>query len=352
MSADVHVVAVGARTPVGLKAESSAAAIRAGVVRMQPHPSFVDGKGKNLLAGCDAKLDPAVQGPQRLALLATSVVAEVAKKLKEQLPASTLARLQVAMLLGLPEERPGFQGGSAQELAGMLTDVPLPNGHRLTVELAGRGHAAAFEGLNLAEERLAARPDELFLVCGVDSYLDADVINWLSEDGRLRGRDRRGGFVVGEAAAALLLASDETVRRLGLPSLARVRGVGIGHEEHVIRGDEEVGGLGLGAAIAQAFARLRLPDEAADATYCDVNGERYRVEEWGATLQRSQSALRSVTYVSPATSCGDVGAASGALAGVLAVQSWARDYAPGPRALIWASSDGGVRGAAVLDGPR
>jgi 3-oxoacyl-[acyl-carrier-protein] synthase-1 len=33
------------------------------------------------------------------------------------------------------------------------------------------------------------------------------------------------------------------------------------------------------------------------------------------------------------------------------VQSWARGYALGPRALVWAGSEGGLRGAVVLEEP-
>ena len=42
MSDSVHIVAVGARTPLGLTAESSAAAVRAGIRRLTHHPLFVD----------------------------------------------------------------------------------------------------------------------------------------------------------------------------------------------------------------------------------------------------------------------------------------------------------------------
>jgi 3-oxoacyl-[acyl-carrier-protein] synthase-1 len=352
MSADMHILAVGARTPAGLQAESSTAAIRAGIIRIGPHPTLVDVKGDKLIAGRDAKLESAIQGPKRLAALAGSVVAEVARKLAQRFRTSLSAGPRVTVLLGLPEVRPGFTGKSADEVARALSNVPLPHGPRPTIELAGKGHAAAFEGLRLAKERLASPGDQLFLVCAVDSYLDRETIEWLCANGRLRGKDRRGGFVVGEASAALLVASGETSRRLGIPSLARVRGIGLASEEHTIDGEAETRGLGLSAAISKASSGLHLPNEAADATYCDINGERYRVEEWGTALQRSRGALKNMSYESPAMSCGDVGAASSALAGVLAVQSWARDYAPGPRGLIWASSDGGLRGAAVLEAPQ
>ena len=88
-----------------------------------------------------------------------------------------------------------------------------------------------------------------------------------------------------------------------------------------------------------------------DAVYCDINGERHRVDEWAFTALRVGTVLRDASaYESPAGSCGDVGAASAVLASVLAVQAWQRGYAAGPRALVWTSSWRGLRGAMVLEG--
>ena len=44
-----------------------------------------------------------------------------------------------------------------------------------------------------------------------------------------------------------------------------------------------------------------------------------------------------------------MGAASGPLFAMLACQAFARGYSNGPRTMLWASSEGGRRGAAVLE---
>ena len=83
--------------------------------------------------------------------------------------------------------------------------------------------------------------------------------------------------------------------------------------------------------------------------YGDLNGERYRTTEWGFAVLREQRAMRVGTSCEMPSDCwGDVGAASAALGVMLAVQAWAREYAKGPRALVWASSEGGLRGAGVV----
>jgi 3-oxoacyl-[acyl-carrier-protein] synthase-1 len=50
----------------------------------------------------------------------------------------------------------------------------------------------------------------------------------------------------------------------------------------------------------------------------------------------------------PAMTVGDVGAASGALALMLAADSFVNDYAPGPVAMCEVASEGGLRAAAVV----
>ena len=70
------------------------------------------------------------------------------------------------------------------------------------------------------------------------------------------------------------------------------------------------------------------------------------------TVLRAQSAfVNMLDNVTPADCWGDMGAASGPLLATLAISSGARGYAPGPRSMLWTSSEGGYRCAAVLHVP-
>lgn len=111
-------------------------------------------------------------------------------------------------------------------------------------------------------------------------------------------------------------------------------------------------GSGLARAVTGALTGLELPRDAVDTAYIDINGERYRSEEWGFVALQVPSAFKTLRYEAPADCWGDVGAASGALASALAVQSWARGYARGPRALVMSGSPDGLRGAFLLQDPR
>jgi 3-oxoacyl-[acyl-carrier-protein] synthase-1 len=344
MTGPVHIVATGARTPLGLTAASSAAAVRAGISRTRMHPFMVDGCGEPLIGAHDGRLEPGLFGAERLCALAESSLAQV----HCALAASDLAAQPIAVLLALPETRPGFSERDADRVARALAERFAQRGADLRVELAGRGHAGALLGIEQAARWIEQGMAPLCIVGGADSYFDADTLDWLEADRRLARDDARSGFTPGEAASFLLLASERTRRAANLPSLAVLRGAATGTESRVLGGDDDVLGDGLARAVTAAAAGLNLPGEAVDAIYCDINGERYRSDEWALCAMRLQHALRDAAYEAPADCWGDVGAASPALACALATEAWARHYAQGPRALVWASSDGGLRGAAVL----
>ena len=95
---------------------------------------------------------------------------------------------------------------------------------------------------------------------------------------------------------------------------------------------------------------LRLPNERINQIFCDINGERYRGEEWGfVCLRLSQYFDDPTAYLSPAECWGDMGAASGPLFAMLVCQAAARSISKGQRTMLWASSQRGLRGVAVLE---
>jgi 3-oxoacyl-[acyl-carrier-protein] synthase I len=338
---NVPVVAIGARTPVGYQAASSSAAIRCGIRRVQEHPMLADRRGTLIFAGIDEGLDATRFGAIRLLTLARSALKEALAAIATD--PSQAPRIDV--LLALPEARPGFTDANAHWVAREVTAGLLPN----SVELAARGHAGALEALRDAAQRIEAGRSDLCAILGVDSYLALDTIEWLEDNRRLAGEKNRDGFFPGEAAGCVVVASPSAKGTLGLPTLAIVRGAHSARERVLIHGDDEVLGHGLTEAIMGATASLRLPAEAIDDVFCDMNGERYRTDEWGFALLRTSSAFRSVGYQMPASCWGDVGAASGALGCALAIRAWARSYASGPRALVWGSSEQGLRSAVVLE---
>lgn len=350
MSRTLELVAVGARTPVGLTAEASAAAVRAGISRLSAYPfATADGECVSVAYDTEAKVEE--RAPARAVRMLDSVVTELLGKLDPQ----RMKGLECEAFLAIPEPRPGF---CPTEGVGPDPSVWLKHelsqrlrgaGFQVTVHVIERGHAGVFVGLQRA---LHSAHDGLTLVLGVDSYIDPETFLWLEQEGRFAQPGLRGGFVPGEAAGGIALVSPSLRRTLQLPSLASLHGVGVATESQLR--DHEVGSLGVAttAAVRQAGAGLQLPQDAAAEVFCDLNGERYRSEDWGFFALRAAAFMRTPQYVAPVDVWGDVGAASGALGAVLSAQAFSRGYASGPVSLLMGASDFGTRGAAFLRVPK
>ncbi|NMO16612.1 hypothetical protein HPC49_21600 [Pyxidicoccus fallax] len=345
MGIDVKISAVGARTPVGLSAESAAAAVRARISRIAEHPVLMDGSGKPLTCASDSLLEFAVQGSARLAAMAASSLQEVLEKIQWEAPLETV----VPVYLALPELRPGFKAGDAEAVLNAIQKIELRGKARLDVEVLCEGHAGALRALELAMNRMSGHMCDLCIVGGVDSYLDAETLEWLEEGRKVARQGTRDGFIPGEAAGMIALTTRTSRSRLRLPSLATLRSVATAHEARPMNSDEGALGEALSNVIARVTRGLATPAESLDNIYCDINGERYRSDEWGFVLLRQPRVFRDASaYTSAVRSWGDVGAATAALNCVLAVQAWQRAYARGPRALVAGSSISGLRGSAIL----
>ncbi|MGH1344858.1 MAG: hypothetical protein ACRBN8_25075 [Nannocystales bacterium] len=333
----LDVVAMGARTPVGLRVDATAAAIRSGLSGIA-ELAFVDGKGSPICGAADRRLEPAVRGHSRMAELQASA-------LEEALGSLELTDVPCRLWSVLPETRPGFGDEDARRLVAAAASRLVKSGARVETRTCGRGHAGAAQALVRAS---AEESEAVHVVVGVDSYLHPHTYVWLEQQGLLAQEGARNGVVPGEAACCLVLASAALQSQLRVQPLARVAGAGHAREERLR--DSESGSLGVGLtrAVLDAGAGLAFPDQAADAVFADLNGDRYRSEEWAFLALRAPVAMRSLQYRSPVGSVGDVGAAFMPLSIALAAESFARGYAPGPRALVTAGSHGGLRGAVFL----
>jgi 3-oxoacyl-[acyl-carrier-protein] synthase-1 len=331
MPARVSIIAAGARTPVGLYSASAAAAVRAGISRLAEHPFMIDQAGDPMPAAMDSRLDPALFGAQRFIELAKSALEEV-----------TASRISAPLYLGLPETRPGF---TEQDAHAISSAMPCSE-----VNLIVEGHAAGLAAFQAATIRIQNSEVEACLVGGIESYFHPDTMEWLDANRQLTGSVSRSGFIPGEGAGFCLLMSESAAYRRGLRPLAFVSSASSGRETKLIKTADICLGESLTSVIKETTSHLELPHDAVSDIFCDINGERYRGEEWGFVCLRLPLQMADPTgYISPAEWWGDMGAASGPLFAILACQALARGYAKGPRALLWASSEGGLRSAVLLE---
>lgn len=343
MSRELAIIGCGARTPVGFHRRSSAAAVRAGISVIAEHPFMIDRFGKPVKVTRDAGLDPHLAGFERLLALAIPAAREALEPL-----AGAAGVPKVSIVVSTGEQRPGQGKCMSASLADMLCD-DLSGSVRIGRQLHWMGgHAGGIVALEAADRLLAEGDADMVLAGGVDSYLFRDTLEWLDDNEQLHSDGNIYGLCPGEAAGFVLVARTETALRLGLSPLLSLVSVGSGIEQNLIRTEEICLGEGLSTAFLAA-ARSLPQGERMDRIICDMNGERYRGNEYGfAVLKASRLFKDAAAFEAPADCWGDVGAASGPLYIGLIAAAEERGYARGPLSLIWASSEGGRRAAAVL----
>lgn len=313
---------------------------------MGDHPFMIDQSGDSMPGALDVQLNPSVMGPQRLLVLAESAVREACEPLATSTPTS---RIRLPLYLGLPEVRPGFTEQDARLIqAGLMRLEGLPISLS-EVHLFPQGHAAGLEALAGAVEKIQQGTLEACLVGGVESYFHPDTMEWLDDNRQLAGAVSRSGFVPGEGAGCCLLMTAPACTKLRLDAIACVRTVACGKETKLIKTSDICLGEGLTSVVQHAAGR-QSGSGRINGVICDINGERYRSEEWGfVCLRLSQYFDDPTAYWSPADLWGDMGAASSPLFTMLACQASVRGYAKGTRTMVWASSEKGLRGAAVIE---
>ena len=341
---DVEIVGVGARTPVGLTASASAAAIRGALSVISQHPFFVDKAGEPMMMASDAILPADLDGSDRYVELARAALKQVLHPLVEH----DVSVAVIPTIVGLPEQRPGRSEDLERILGSDLTATSRELGFELQLQTISYGNSAGLMALDAAVRRIRSGEIEICLVGGVDSYIQGETLEWLDDNKQLMSGVNRSGFPPGEAAGFCLVASTSFVRKVSLEPLAGVVSVVTTLEKNRIKTDTICLGEGLTAAIRAACAPLDPAAGRVEQTWCDMNGERYRSTEYAYALMRNETLFEKTRVGHPADCWGDVGAASGPLFACLAATAWSRGYANGSRALLWTSSECGYRAAAVL----
>lgn len=341
----VAIVGMGACTPVGRDAWSSAAAVRAGVSGFGQHPYMIDTAGEPMRAAVAPWLDIELSGVDRLEALLFPAIDEAL----ELLVSRPNAPNNVAIALGLPSPRPGVSENVEREMRSRVGSRYA--GRFVGVATFGVGHAAGLVGLKTAFERLASGKLDACVVAGVDSYIEPETLEWLEACDQLHSAgplNNAWGFIPGEAGAALLLVRESVAKAAQMDTLALVLGVGTGQEAKRIKTETVCIGEGLTQAFRSALAALPEGVKVSDI-YCDMNGEPYRADEFGFTALRTKEHFESASdFVAPADCWGDVAAAGGLLHVMLACAAARKGYAKGAVSFVWGSSEMGERAAAVL----
>ncbi len=344
-----EILGVGAMTPVGFNARTTAAAVRAGVTRVE-FSSIVMRSRESLKAGFMAADD---LPPLRPALASWAAVAPRPHQRILRLAGTALREAAggvspLPLLLALPEPATGAEqwvSAFIQHLS-VQADVALDLDASRVLPL---GRAGGLWAMAEALQLLATTDLRGVLVGGADSLLDMRRLARLDAEVRLRGEGPSDGFVPGEGAAVVWLARPGEGKRIGRAPLARLAAVGVGREEGHLYSDKPHRGDGLAQALRELFQRWPAARGRVASVFGGLNGESMWAKEWGvAHLRHGQRFSEAARMDHPVENIGDPGAALGPLMVVLSALSLQRGYRPGP-ALVWCSSDREERAAVIIE---
>ena len=255
---------------------------------------------------------------------------------------------RLRVVIAISDDRPGLPPRWGQVMADGLQQALAGRFPGAKVELRSSGHAAGATALQRGCQLVLNDEVELCLVGGADSHLGPENLLQLEAQRQLHGADDNSwGFIPGEASGFCLLATHATARHYGLASLLELVSVAVARERHTFRSGQVCTGTGLSQAVAQVLAAGRAAQ--VDVVVTDQNGEPQRADEFGFTLARHAERFRAPpNFQVPATSWGDVGAASAPLFASLIIASGQRGYAAGEHALLLTSSETEERGALLV----
>ena len=335
----VAVTGLGARTPLGTDAQSTFAALRAGLGRFGECAFLRSPRsGGPITVALAAEVDPQKPLIERLRELA----AGAAREALQTMPVASFGR-PLGMVLAMAQDRPGLEAAAkrqvAQAVVSELSNHPISRPH---CRVVGSGHDGGMAGLAQAAKWLNSGELGACLVGGVESCVNLPFLDWLDKNERLKARDRPFGHTPGEAAAFLLLvpaASIATPTRDGAAS-AWIASVSHATEPCPWYSGQPTLAQGLTQAIAGLFAKPSLRDLRTDVVYSDLNGEPWRVDEWSAAYLRTADNQGEPLHLRhPADCWGDVGAASAPLLAAMASLEVVHPRMRSHSALVFTASD-------------
>ncbi len=348
MPADVVVLGYGMMTAVGLTAPETLASVRAGTARFIPSemrdqrferftvaevpqeglPALAEKNSRQPLSAREAKMLRLATGP--LAKAALSVPHVPAK---------------LPLFLGLPETETRIPLDRARFAQLLAAQVACLDAVQSRAEFAGR--AGGLAAIGSAVSAIGEGRMPFALAGGVDSFLDLYVLATLDMEGRIKSRIHLDGFIPGEAAAFVLLASRTAADGIGAKPLARISPAAQATEPGHLYSKEIYRGDGLAQAVTQLFAATP-PSRPVAVVYSSMNGESHWGKEWSVAFIRNQKFISPGAKIfHPADSYGDVGAAAGPLLVALAADGIANGYRPEP-ALVYCSNDRAPRAALCI----
>jgi 3-oxoacyl-[acyl-carrier-protein] synthase-1 len=308
------------------------------------HPAYLDREWNPVRAAMAQFLNTELPNLQRFLKLGLAALEEaVAPLLKIQLRVKT-----IPLLVNLPEPRDGLSTDLQQRFTGSLQQQIWAHKLTLLPEFYGDGHAGGLIALKAALLKLNNGEAEFCLVGGLESYINLATLRWLENSERLKCTWNKAGLIPGEAAGFCLVTTSVIAQHYNLKPLATIMAVADAKETTANAPNGVSIGQGLSRALSAVLAALP-EDKRVQQIYCDFNGQRQRVDEYGYAMLRLSSRFENpAAFIAPANKWGDLGAASAPLLISLVTEAARKGYAKGEHHLVFASSLGAQRAALLL----
>ena len=347
---NVYICAMGMITAVGDSAPMTAASVRAGINRFREIDitTKLGAPMKLALLPDDAlpKAHKRLARAKRLNIAQTRMLCMAGAALKETLDMSGIEN-PPPLFLAVSEDLPTVSGRVADNF---LDDLFLQSGGDFDNEhsrLFRTGRAGGLIALEAAVVALTQGQHECVLAGGVDSYDNYTVLDALDQEDRLLSDGVMDGFVPGEGAGILLLATEQAVEAYGLSPLGVIGLPGITVESGHRYSEQPYRGDGLAEAFTHAFENC--PEHIIQTIFASLNGENFGAKEYGVAVLRNKEHLAADFRLEhPADCFGDIGAAFAPVLTGIACIGMNKGYIEGP-VLVYCSSDGEWRGAFCVD---
>ena len=347
----VCICSVGSVTSVGLNAEQTFAAVRAGISgyrqsavmnkRLDPMTlALVPGDALDPLGGTNM----AAATPQKKRMLQLAIPA-----LSEAV-GSLLDVGDIPLFLAVPEAPPDRPGIDYDDFLDCLMAEAATALCRDDSEIIAGHQAAGMVAVQRAIEYLEAGRGEFVLAGGVDTCIDLHMLATLDREDRVLADGVMDGYAPGEGAGFLLLCSQGATINFAEPRLVQLHMPGLSEEQGHRSSDLPCSGDGLTNAIRQALQGLQ--DRTVERVLTNLNGENEGAKEWGIALSRHSKVLDpDMDLIHPAENFGDIGTASAlVLLGLGAILLLGEQNSE--IVLVGCSSETASRGAACLTLPQ
>jgi 3-oxoacyl-[acyl-carrier-protein] synthase I len=323
----MNIIGTGMICPVGLSSEAGCAALRAGIAAFK-ELAYWDCENVPVIGAEVAGLSH-LQFAPRLVELLTHALYDCMSK------APGLSWKDVPLLVSLADPAgPGNDADLSSRIVKLVESALGVVFHSDLSRVIAKGNVSGFEGLHIGHKLLQSSRIPGFIVCGVDSFINASAIHWLDQNYRLKRENHADGTIPGEGAAAVYMQRDQS------NGAARIVGVGSGSESAPLLSEEPLLGHGLADAARGALAEANWGFHDIDFRLSDVTGETYGFREHTLAEARLVTKVRIKPQpIWHASDCiGDTGAVAGLVQLVWASAAMQKRYAPGPRALCFTSS--------------